>query len=89
MSTLEGVAHRHLQTAYAGLQKSLHKEWSFVQCVTIDMGMAFQVVEDALWDIFVLALFQGGTFQIPGRAIIGLQVKQAEIALPDPTWNVG
>ena len=27
--------------------------------------------------------------QIPGRAITGLPVKQARIALPDPTWTAG
>ena len=30
VATLAGVAHWHLQTAYAGLQKSLQQEWVFV-----------------------------------------------------------
>ena len=30
---LAGVALKHPQSAYAGLQKSLHQEWAFVQRV--------------------------------------------------------
>ena len=88
MSTLPGVACRYLQTAYAGLQKSPHQEWDFVQHVTPDIGMDFQVVEYTLRDILLLALFQGAMAQIPRRKITGLLVKQAEIALPDPTRTV-
>ena len=51
--------------------------------------MAFQVAEDALRDIFLLALFQGATAQIPRRAITGLPVKQPGIALPKPTQTEG
>ena len=51
--------------------------------------MAFQVVEDALRDIFLPTLFQGGTSQIPSRAIAILPFKQAGIALPDPTRTAG
>ena len=32
--TLSRVARKHLQSAYAGLQKSLQQEWAFVQRVT-------------------------------------------------------
>ena len=51
--------------------------------------MAFQVVEDTLQGILRPALFQGGTAHIPGRAITGLPVKQAGIALPEPTRIMG
>ena len=89
VATLAGVAPRHPQTAYGGTQKSLQQKWAFVQCVTPDIGMAFQVVEYAMRDIFLPALFQGATAQIPGRAITGLSVRQAEIALPDPAQTAG
>ena len=89
VATLSGVAHRHLQTAYAGLQNSLQQEWAFVQHVTQDIGMAFQEVEDALQDIFLLALFQGSTTHIPRRVITGLPVKQAGISLLHPTQTAG
>ena len=67
MATLAGVACHHPQTKYAGLQKSLQKEWFFVQRVTLGTGMEFQVVEDELRDTFLPALFQGATSQISGR----------------------
>ena len=67
VATLARVARRHPQTAYAGLQKSLHQECAFVQRVTPDTGMDFQMVEDELRDIFLLDFFQGATAQILGR----------------------
>ena len=36
-------------------------------------------------EIFLQDFFQGATDQIRGRAITGLLVKQARIALPNPT----
>ena len=36
-----------------------------------------------------MSLFQGDTYQIPGRAITGLPANQAWIALPDPTQTAG
>ena len=61
MATLDEVTRRHPQTVYAGLQKYLHQECSFVQRVTPYIGMAVQMVEDVLWDIFIPSLFQGDT----------------------------
>ena len=89
MDTLARVARRNLKTAYVGLQKSLQQEWDFVKRITPDIGMAFQVVEDALRDILLPDLFQGDTEQIPGRSITGLPVKQVGIALPNPTRTTG
>ena len=57
--TLSGLACKHLQSAYAGLQKLLQQEWEFVQRVTPDIGGAFRPVETALWYMFFLALVQG------------------------------
>ena len=51
--------------------------------------MDLQVVEYALQEIFLPALFQRDTAQIPGRAITGLPVKQANIALSKPTRTAG
>ena len=78
------VTGKHPQTAYTGLHKSLQKEWDFVQRVTPDTGTAFQPVEDELCNVLLLALCKGATSQIPKRAVTGLPVKQAEIALPEP-----
>ena len=60
-----------------------------MQCVTPDIGVAFQVLKDALRGIFLPALFQGDTEQIPRRAMTGLPIKQAGISLTDPTRNAG
>ena len=89
VATLAGVVCRHPQTAYAGLKKSFHQEWAFVQRVTPGIGMAFKAVEDELQYTFLPSLFQGATSQIPGSAITGLPIKQAVIALPNPTRTVG
>ena len=89
VATLDGVAHWHRQTSYTGLKKSLQQEWSFVQCFTPYIGMAFQAVEDELHDTFLPDIFQGGTSQIPGRAITGMLSKQACIALPEPNQTAG
>ena len=43
--TLEGVACKHPQSAYAGLHKSLQQEWAFVQRVTPGIGDAFGPLE--------------------------------------------
>ena len=54
---LAGVAHKHPQSAYAGLQNSFQQDWAFVQRVTPGVGDTFGPVEEALREIFVPALF--------------------------------
>ena len=44
VATLSGVARKHPQTPYAGLQKSLQQECAFMKRITPDIGMAFQPV---------------------------------------------
>ena len=58
-SVLAGVAHKHPQSAYTGLQKYLQKEWAFLQRVTPGVGEEFGPVEESLREIFVPALFRG------------------------------
>ena len=56
-----------------------------MQRVTPGIGDAFGPVEKSLWETFLLALFEilgGGS---PEREVTRLPVKQAELALPDPT----
>ena len=78
---LSGVAHKHPQSDYAGLQKSLQQEWAFVQRVTPGVGEAFGPVEEALRDIFVQAPFESLREGVPEREITRLPVKQAGLAL--------
>ena len=49
------------------------------------IGDAFGPVEKEIAKSFLLALFEGVGDGAPGRAITHLQVKQAGMALPDPT----
>ena len=82
------VASNHPHTVYVGLQNSLPEEWDSMQRVTLDIGTAFHPVEKKLRNALLPALFKGDIYQIPGRAVTGLPVKQAGIALPDPTQTV-
>ena len=84
-----GVAGRHPQTAYEGLQKSLHQEWNFMQHVTPGIGTVFQIVEDQMHEVFLPAILKGATSHIPGRAVTGMQVNQDGITLPDPNQSAG
>ena len=54
VDNLARVSCKYPQSAYAGLQKSLHQEWAFVQQVTPGIGDAFGMVEKALRETFVL-----------------------------------
>ena len=82
------MAYKHLQTAYAGIQKPLQQEWEFVQRFTPDIGDAFGPVEEALWYYFLPTLFQGVGEVVPGQGVNRLPVKHTGLYLPDPT-NTG
>ena len=45
---ISGVACTRPKTSYGGLEKSLQKEWDFVQRITTDIGKGFQTVEDSV-----------------------------------------
>ena len=81
---VSGVARNHLQSAYAGLKKSLQQEWAFVKQVIPNIGDAFGPVEQALRGAFILALFQGLVEVTLGSWVTRLPIKQADLALPDP-----
>ena len=82
---LAGVARKHPKSTHAGLQKSLQEELEFVQRVTPEIGEAFVPVEEEIAKAFLPELFEGVGDGAPGRAITRLPVKQAGMALPDPT----
>ena len=86
---MDGVACKHLQAAYAGLKNSLQKEWDFVRHVTLEIGMAFHPIRDALREVFVRVIFKEATSQITGILVTGLPVKKSDIDLPDPTQTAG
>ena len=76
--TLAGVARKHPQSAYVGMQKSLQQELTFMQWVTPGIRDVFGPVEEEIATAFLPSLFEG-------RAITRVPVKQAWLALPDPT----
>ena len=69
VKTLAVLARNHLQSAYAGLQKSLQQEWAFVKRVTPIIGDAFVPVEEALQATFVPSLFQVLGEEAQGRGV--------------------
>ena len=81
VKTLAGVARKHPQSAYAGLQKSLQQEWAFVQRVTPGIGNEFGPVEEEIAKAFLPALFEGVGEGAPGSDITHLPVKQVGMAL--------
>ena len=85
VKNLSGVARKHPQSAYAGLQKSLQREWAFVQRFTPYIRDAFGPVEHALQEALIPALFKVLGEVTPWRGDTDLPVKQAGLALPDPT----
>ena len=82
---LAGISCKHLQSAYAGMQKSLQQERAFVQPVTSGIGDAFSLVEKELRETFVLTLFKRLDDGVPEIGITCLPVKQAGLFLPDPS----
>ena len=85
VETLAGVSCKHLQSTYAGLQKSLQQEWAFVQRVTPGIVDASVPVEKALRETFVLALFEELGGEASERGVTRLPVKLTGLALPDLT----
>ena len=81
--TLSGVDHKHPQSTYAGLKKSLQQEWAFVQQVNPSIRNAFGPAEEALWETFFPSLSQALREGATGRGVTRIPVKQAGLALPD------
>ena len=89
VGVLAYVAENHPQAAYAGLQKSLQQEWQFLQRVTEGIDVEFSGIESALRTQFLPALFGKESLTASQRQLTCLPVKQAEIAISDPTESAG
>ena len=85
MAILAGVAQKHPQSAYVGLQKSLQQEWAFMQRVNLGVSDSFGPVETALKETFVPELIEELREGVPEQGVNRLPVKQAVLALPDPS----
>jgi hypothetical protein len=86
VTDLTSVMQAFPQAAYSGLQNILQQEWQFVQRVTKGIGPEFAAVEQTLAKTFLPTLF-GDEYDDndPRRALAGLPVKWAGLAIPDPT----
>ena len=82
---MAGVARKHPQSVYSGLQKALQQEWAFVQRINPGIGDAFCPVEEEIKTTLLPELFKGVGYRAPGRSITRLPLKQAGLALPEPT----
>ena len=85
MNILAEVARKYPQSAYTRLQKSLQQEWAFIQRVTPVVGDSLGPVEEALKDTYMPALFEGLREGVTEQGVTCLPVKQAGLALPDPS----
>ena len=84
VQTLSVVAHKHPQSDYAGLQKSLQQEWTFVQRVIPDIWGTFRPVKTPLQYALLLTLFQGVGEGTTEQGVTHLPVKEAGMTLPYP-----
>lgn len=67
------------------MMKSFQQEWQFIQRVTPGLSDEFDVVEHALNDDFLPALFGTESVSDTRRQLACLPVKHSGLALPNPT----
>jgi hypothetical protein len=87
VKALAFVVDTYPQTAYAGLQKAYQQQWKFVQSVVEGTGESFTPLQKAITEDFVPALFRDTLTEKDDVCLqlYCLTVKQAGLALPDPT----
>lgn len=74
------VARQFPQTAYAGMVKSLQREWQYLQQVTPGAAESFEPVKEALHNSFLPSLLEvEGIEKL--RGLLGLSVHQAGMGL--------
>ena len=78
------VAHRHPQSAYVGLVRSLQSEWQYLQRVTADCADAFAPIEEAIAEDFIPAMF-GGDVPHDLRTLLALSVSNGGLGILNPT----
>jgi len=82
---LANVAPRFLQTAYAGLAKSLQLEWQYLQRVVPDVGAALVPLEDMITTTFLPALIAELEAEIRRlHETTTLPVRYAGLGVPNP-----
>ena len=72
------------QSAYAGMQRSLQQEWTFVQRVVPDIGALFDSLEDSVHGGFFSPLL-GSAISKDLRDLTTTTIKLGRFSLPNPT----
>ena len=78
------IARRHPQLAYAGLGILLQLEWQYLQRTVPGVGTMTGPIEEALREKFFPALFGGEEINANFRKILGHNVKQGGLGIPEP-----
>ena len=71
------------QSTYAGMQRTLQQEWTFVQRVVPNIDAFFKPLESSIQSKLFSELF-GETVDDPLRLWLSLQIKKGGASIPDP-----
>ena len=84
--TLDLVAEKFLQTAYAGFTFCLQNEWQYLQCIVADTGSFFAPLETGIRWKLITALLGIGSWEIDGNfwELLTHSVKKGGLALQNP-----
>jgi hypothetical protein len=89
INQLPTVMGPYPQSVYAGMQKSVQAEWTFVQRVIRDMGDKFGTIREAIYRSFLPSLLKETLpDNDPLHRPAALPVKSAGLALTDPVESV-
>ena len=77
------AAELYPQAAFASLSKSLQIQWSYMQRVVPNCESCFEILQNALNDIFWPALFQG-TVSDSEKKLFSLPARHGGLGIQDP-----
>ena len=83
MGVLAEAAELYPQAAFAALSKSLQFQWSYMQRVVPNWESCFEILRNALNDIFWPALFQG-TVSDSEKKLFSLPARHGGLEIRDP-----
>ena len=72
------------QSSFAGMQRSLQHEWSYIQRVKPGIGKEFDSLQASIKTKFMVEIF-GEIILLHLRSLSGLLMKKGGLAIPDPS----
>ena len=86
VNKLAEAAEFYPQAAFAALSKSMQFQWSYLQRVVPDCDSCFELLRNALNDIFWLAVLQGtqGTISDSEKKLFTLPARHGGMGIHDP-----